>query len=130
MKKIIKGLLLLLGVCLLCACSNNKNAESKIIVDNNGFLTKESIKDIQEKNNYVILDVRTKEEYNEKHIVDSILIPYDEISDKTVNIDKNKTILVYCRSGKRATTAVEKLKNLGYTAYNMGGIANIDLPKE
>lgn len=130
MKKIIKGLLLLLGVCLLCACSNNKNAESKIIVDNNGFLTKESIKDIQEKNNYVILDVRTKEEYNEKHIVDSILIPYDEISDKTVNIDKDKTILVYCRSGKRATTAVEKLKRLGYTAYNMGGIANIDLPKE
>lgn len=130
MKKIIKGLLLLLGVCLLCACSNNNNAESKIIVDNNGFLTKESIKDIQEKNNYVILDVRTKEEYNEKHIVDSILIPYDEISDKTVNIDKDKTILVYCRSGKRATTAVEKLKNLGYTAYNMGGIANIDLPKE
>lgn len=130
MKKIIKGLLLLLGVCLLCACSNNNNAESKIIVDNNGFLTKESIKDIQEKNNYVILDVRTKEEYNEKHIVDSILIPYDEISDKTVNIDKDKTILVYCRSGKRATTAVEKLKRLGYTAYNMGGIANIDLPKE
>ena len=130
MKKIIKGLLLLLGVCLLCACSNNKNAESKIIVDNNGFLTKESIKDIQEKNNYVILDVRTKEEYNEKHIVDSILIPYDEISDKTVNIAKDKTILVYCRSGKRATTAVEKLKSLGYTAYNMGGLDNIDLPKK
>ena len=104
--------------------------KSKINVDNNGFLTKESIKNIQEKNNYVILDVRTKEEYNEKHIVDSILIPYDEISDKTVNIDKDKTILVYCRSGKRATTAVEKLKRLGYTAYNMGGIANIDLPKE
>lgn len=130
MKKIIKGLLLLLGVCLLCACSNNKNTESKINVDNNGFLTKESIKDIQEKNNYVILDVRTKEEYNEKHIVDSILIPYDEISDKTVNIDKDKTILVYCRSGKRATTAVEKLKSLGYTAYNMGGLDNIDLPKK
>ena len=119
-----------MGVCLLCACSNNKNTESKINVDNNGFLTKESIKDIQKKNNYVILDVRTKEEYNEKHIVDSILIPYDEISDKTVNIDKNKTILVYCRSGKRATTAVEKLKRLGYTAYNMGGLDNIDLPKK
>lgn len=130
MKKITKGLLLLLEVCLLCACSNNKNTESKINVDNNGFLTKESIKDIQEKNNYVILDVRTKEEYNEKHIVDSILIPYDEISDKTVNIDKDKTILVYCRSGKRATTAVEKLKSLGYTAYNMGGLDNIDLPKK
>lgn len=130
MKKIIKALLLLSGVCLLCACSNNKNTENKINVDSNGFLTKESIKNIHEENNYIILDVRTKNEYDEKHIVDSILIPYDEISDKTVNIDKDKTILVYCRSGKRAATAVEKLKNLGYTAYNMGGIANIDLPKE
>ena len=48
----------------------------------------------------------------------------------TVNIDKDKTILVYCRSGKRALTAVEKLKSLGYTAYNMGAIDNIDLPKK
>ena len=48
----------------------------------------------------------------------------------SVNIDKDKTILVYCRSGKRATTAVEKLKSLGYTAYNMGGLDNIDLPKK
>ena len=130
MKKIIKGLLLLSGICLLCACSSNKNSDTKITFDNNGFLTKEAIKNIQAEDNYIILDVRTKNEYDEKHIEDSILIPYDEISDKTVNIDKDKTILVYCRSGKRAATAVEKLKNLGYTAYNMGGIANIDLPKE
>lgn len=130
MKKISKFLLLILWICLLCACSNNKNTENKINVDSNGFLTKESIKNIQEKNNYVILDVRTKDEYDEKHIIDSILIPYDEISAKTVNIDKDKTILVYCRSGKRALTAVEKLKSLGYTAYNMGAIDNIDLPKK
>ena len=130
MKKISKFLLLISGICLLCACSNNKNTENKINVDSNGFLTKESIKNIQEKNNYVSLDVRTKDEYDEKHIIDSILIPYDEISAKTVNIDKDKTILVYCRSGKRALTAVEKLKSLGYTAYNMGAIDNIDLPKK
>ena len=130
MKKIIKGLLLISIICLLCACSNNKNTESKITFDSNGFLTKEAIKNIQTEDDYIILDVRTKEEYVEKHIVNSILIPYDEISAKTINIDKNKIILVYCRSGRRASTAVEKLKNLGYTAYNMGGIANIDLPKE
>ena len=73
---------------------------------------------------------KKQEEYNEKHIVGSILIPYDKISAQTVKIDKDKTILVYCRSGKRAATALEKLKELGYTAYNMGGLANIDLPKE
>lgn len=130
MKKIIKGLLLISVICLLCACRNNKNTESKIMLDSNGFLTKEAIKNIQTEDDYIILDVRTKEEYVEKHIVDSILIPYDEISAKTINIDKNKIILVYCRSGRRASTAVEKLKDLGYTAYNMGGIDNINLPKE
>lgn len=130
MKKIIKGLLLISIICLLCACSNNKNTESKITFDSNGFLTKDAIKNIQTEDDYIILDVRTKEEYVEKHIVNSILIPYDEISAKTINIDKNKIILVYCRSGRRASTAVEKLKNLGYTAYNMGGIDNINLPKE
>lgn len=130
MKKIIKGLLLISVICLLCACRNNKNTESKITLDSNGFLTKEAIKNIQTEDDYIILDVRTKEEYVEKHIVDSILIPYDEISAKTINIDKNKIILVYCRSGRRASTAVEKLKDLGYTAYNMGGIDNINLPKE
>ncbi len=130
MKKIIKGLLLISVICLLCACRNNKNTESKIMFDSNGFLTKEAIKNIQTEDDYIILDVRTKEEYVEKHIVDSILIPYDEISAKTINIDKNKIILVYCRSGRRASTAVEKLKDLGYTAYNMGGIDNINLPKE
>lgn len=130
MKKIIKGLLLISIICLLCACSNNENTESKITFDSNGFLTKDAIKNIQTEDDYIILDVRTKEEYVEKHIVNSILIPYDEISAKTINIDKNKIILVYCRSGRRASTAVEKLKNLGYTAYNMGGIDNINLPKE
>lgn len=130
MKKIIKGLLLISVICLLCACRNNKNTESKIMFDSNGFLTKEAIKNIQTEDDYIILDVRTKEEYVEKHIVDSILIPYDEISAKTINIDKNKIILVYCRSGRRASTAVEKLKDLGYTAYNIGGIDNINLPKE
>lgn len=130
MKKIIKGLLLVSGICLLCACGNNKNIEPKITLDSNGFLTKETIMNIQNEDNYIILDVRTKAEYDEKHIVDSILIPYDEISDKTIDIDKDKIILVYCRSGRRASIAVEKLKNLGYTAYNMGGIDNINLPKE
>lgn len=130
MKKIFKKILMLVGICLLCACANSKNMANKITYDNNGFLTKEAIKNIQSQNNYVILDVRTQEEYNEQHITGSILIPYDEISETTINIDKDKTILVYCRSGKRATTAVEKLKELGYTAYNMGGLVNIDLPKE
>ena len=79
--------------------------------------------------NYIIVDVRTKEEYESSHIKDAINIPYDEI-DESTNLDKNVKILVYCQSGNRSKKAFVSLTNLGYNAYNLGGINDIDLPKE
>ena len=77
----------------------------------------------------IILDVRTQQEYDEGHIKDSILLPYDQIPEKagTVLPDKNATILVYCRSGNRSATASNALIELGYTdVLDFGGI--IDWP--
>ena len=56
---------------------------------------------------YVILDVRTEEEYAEGHIEGAILIPNDEIKEKAGSIlaDKDQLILVYCRSGRRTCKA-------------------------
>lgn len=76
----------------------------------------------------VLLDVRTKEEYQESHIPQSILLPLDELQDKIKNIvpDKNKTIVVYCRSGVRSNIACEILKELNYLeTYDLGGIIDI-----
>lgn len=78
---------------------------------------------------YVIVDVRTKEEYNESHIKDAINIPYDEI-DENIEIDKDKVIFVYCKSGNRSGIAYNTLKSLGYTVYDLGAFNNIDLEKE
>ena len=66
---------------------------------------------------YVILDVRTQEEYDEKHIPDAVLIPDDEIKEKAEEVlkDKDQLILVYCRSGRRSQLAAEELVSLGYT---------------
>ena len=78
---------------------------------------------------YVILDVRTQEEYDEKHIPKAILIPDYEIREKAEGIltDKNQLILVYCRSGRRSKLASEDLLELGYTNIKeFGGI--IDWP--
>lgn len=76
----------------------------------------------------ILLDVRTKKEYNEKHIPNSILIPIDSLSDEVENIikDKESEIIVYCRSGRRSKIACEKLANLGYShLYNLeDGIKN------
>lgn len=79
--------------------------------------------------NYVILDVRTQEEFDEGHIPGAILIPDYEIEEKaeTALPDKNQLILVYCRSGRRSKLAAEQLEILGYTKIReFGGI--IDWP--
>ena len=80
---------------------------------------------------YVILDVRTQEEYDEAHIDGAILIPDYEITDKAESVlkDKNQIILVYCRSGRRSKLAASELVKLGYTNIKeFGGI--IDWPYE
>ena len=80
---------------------------------------------------YIILDVRTQEEYNESHIPGAILIPNTEIDGRAEEVltDKDQLILVYCRSGRRSKMAAEALVELGYTNIKeFGGI--IDWPYE
>lgn len=74
----------------------------------------------------VLLDVRTKEEYNDYHIESSINIPLQELGnvDKKIT-DKNTPIFVYCLSGSRSESAVGFLKSRGYTqVVNIGGISS------
>ena len=94
----------------------------------NGCGTKLDYKKIMEEKDYVIIDVRTKEEYDELHVVDAINISYDEINEN-IEIDKNKVIFVYCKSGNRSSKAYNTLKSLGYTVYDLGAISDIDLEK-
>lgn len=73
----------------------------------------------------VILDVREADEYNSGHIPGAVLLPYGDIPEKAhiVLPDKEKMILIYCRSGRRSKIAAESLTALGYTAvYEFGGI--------
>ena len=74
------------------------------------------------KNGVTIIDVRSKQEYEEGHLNGAILIPEYEIKEKIKNIVKNKNekILVYCSSGIRSKQAQEELINLGYkNVYNL-----------
>ena len=74
---------------------------------------------------YIILDVRTEEEYAAGHIEGAILIPDYEIQEKAEEIlpDKSQLILVYCRSGRRSKNAASTLASLGYTnVKEFGGI--------
>ena len=80
---------------------------------------------------HIILDTREQDEFDEGHIPGAILIPYTEIENKAEEMmpDKDKLILVYCRSGRRSKIAAESLAKLGYTnVKEFGGI--IDWPYE
>ena len=72
----------------------------------------------------ILLDVRTKEEYEEGHIPGSINVELDYINTvKDVIKDKTSKIYLYCRSGHRSGIALNAMKELGYTDLtNIGGI--------
>ncbi len=109
----------LMLVTLFVACNgNNKRAYEQI--------TPAEAKEIMEsEEGYVILDVRTPEEFAEGHIEGAILIPDYEIAEKAEKVltNKDQLILVYCRSGRRSKNAANELAALGYTnVKEFGGI--------
>ena len=93
-------------------------------------ITAEEAKKIMDtEEGYILLDVRTQEEYDQGHIPGAILIPNTEIEGRAEEVltDKDQLILVYCRSGRRSKMAAEILVELGYTnIMEFGGI--IDWP--
>ena len=91
----------------------------------------EAVAVMEEEEGYIILDVRTAAEFDEKHIPGAINIPNETIGTDAIPElpDKDQLILVYCRSGNRSKQASEKLVKLGYTnVVEFGGI--IDWPGE
>ena len=126
MKKLV---FLLLAVMLLTACGQDiENDQGAVYVN----ITAEEAKEIMDsEEGYIILDVRTQEEYDQGHIPGAIVISHEEIAEKANEMlpDKDQLILVYCRSGRRSKIAAEALVELGYTNIKeFGGI--IDWPYE
>jgi phage shock protein E len=70
------------------------------------------------------IDVRTMDEYNGGHVSEAVNIPYTEIAEgiSALTGDKDASIYVYCRSGRRSGVAKKTLEGLGYTqVVNVGG---------
>ena len=126
MKKLkVIAMLSAIFTCIFTGCSAGAPATFEQI-------TPEKAKAIMDSgSDFVILDVRTEEEFAQGHIKDAILIPDYEIEVKAKSIlkDKNQLILVYCRSGRRSKLAAQTLVDMGYTNIKeFGGI--IDWPYE
>lgn len=85
----------------------------------------EAVEIIESESDYIILDVRRADEFAEGHIPGAINIPNESIGNGEINAlpDKDRLILVYCRSGRRSKEASAKLVKSGYTnVVEIGGI--------
>lgn len=94
-------------------------------------ITAEEAKRMIDAGGVIIVDVRTKEEYEEKHIPGAILVPLETIGDNQPEAlpDKEAVLLIHCRTGRRSKQASDKLSAMGYqNLYDFGGI--VDWPYE
>lgn len=127
MKKNVASSLLLITLLLIThlSCSRKDALEGSQVFRE---ITPDEVKERLEKgDDLVILDVRTKEEYESEtgHLEGAILIPVQELETRYHELDslKDKEIVAYCRTGRRSARAGEILGARGFKVYNMvGGI--------
>ena len=124
MKKLL--ILCMTFICILSGCGNAdsvQNTEQK-----SGYKQvsmEEGLELMEADSDYILLDVRRDDEFEEGHIPGAISIPNESIGTEEIAElpDKNQTIYVYCRSGNRSRQASQKLVDLGYTdVIEFGGI--------
>lgn len=117
----MKWIPILMALLLLSGCAAQVQKEQSYRQIN----MDEAIAMMEAENDYIILDVRTPEEFSEKHIPGAINVANETIGSEEIPElpDKDQLILVYCRSGNRSKQASEKLVALGYTnIIEFGGI--------
>jgi phage shock protein E len=109
------------AMLVLTSCTENTGTNNEYMQ-----ITQKEAKNIMDTQaGYMILDVRTEEEFAEGHISGAILIPDYEIGERAESelTDKDQLILVYCRSGRRSQNAAKELISLGYNnVKDFGGI--------
>ena len=123
---LLPAVIALTAVLILTGCGYS--ADDKTVGDKKTYRQvspEEAAAMMEEESDYIILDVRTQEEYETAHIPGAICIPNETIGTEDIPElpDKEQLILVYCRSGNRSKQASEKLVNQGYTnIVEFGGI--------
>lgn len=115
-----KLLLLTILIMTLSGCGGTAESYQHLSAD-------EAIKIMQTEKNILILDVRTQEEYNKKHIPNAVLLPIEELRKNNFAPlkDKNQKILIYCWTGRRAEDSAQILVDKGYkNVYEFGGLVD------
>lgn len=124
-----------MSILLSCSSQSYNNVNNSIIErqnlsesgQNNYISVSPEVakKMMDDSEDYIILDVRTEDEYNDFHIKNSILLPDYDVRRraKDILVDKAQKIFVYCRTGVRSKLAARTLEDLGYSnVIEFGGI--------
>ena len=125
-RSLLPAVIAMTAVLILTGCGSS--ADDKTVGDKKTYRQvspEEAAAMMEEETDYIILDVRTQEEYETAHIPGAICIPNETIGTGDIPElpDKDQLILVYCRSGNRSKQASEKLAKQGYTnIVEFGGI--------
>lgn len=127
MKKRIKLLAGVAALLLLTGCGGQGEADQAQATEATyrQISQEEAAEIMNGQEDFLLLDVRTQAEFEDRHIPGAICIPNETIGSGEIPElpDKNQRILVYCRSGNRSKQAAEKLARLGYTnVLEFGGI--------
>ena len=118
-----KMLFVFLSVLLCSGCVTSQTPEEPPTYRQISMV--EAVEMMQNERDYIILDVRTPEEFAEKRVPQAINIPNETIGTEEIPQlpDKDQLIMIYCRSGRRSKLAADKLVVLGYTnIVEFGGI--------
>ena len=119
----LKVVPLLLVILLLAGCAETTGGENDATYRQ--ITMSEAVEMMASESDYIILDVRRPDEFSAGHIPNAVNIPNESIGADEIDElpDKDRRILVYCRSGNRSKQASEKLVRLGYTnIVEFGGI--------
>ena len=119
----LKVVSLLLVILFLAGCAETTGGENDATYRQ--ITMSEAVEMMASESDYIILDVRRPDEFSAGHIPNAVNIPNESIGADEIDElpDKNRLILVYCRSGNRSKQASEKLVRLGYTnIVEFGGI--------
>jgi len=106
LKKLVCLLLLLLTAGLFSACSKVSDEDLK-----------KARKAVE--SGALIVDVRTPQEFKEKHIADARNLPIEKIMKGDINLPKDKEIVLYCRTGRRSSLSAKVLKEKGWIVYDV-----------
>jgi len=108
-------LLLVFGSVLIPSCSEKTEIQEQIIEDVTAEEAFNLIRENKDDPHFIILDVRTPQEFADGHIEDAINIDFNSnaFSDEINKLDKDKKYRVYCRTGNRSSGAVDEMTKLG-----------------